>query len=52
MKRFGSLLVLVTFALAHPTSATLWRWDIDPSHSSVGFIARHLAFAKVRGKFH
>jgi len=26
-------------------------WDIDPVHSHVGFVARHLAIAKVRGRF-
>jgi len=26
-------------------------WSVDPSHSSVGFVARHMAVAKVRGSF-
>src|SRR5262245_6791031 len=26
-------------------------WTIDPSHSYVGFVARHLVAAKVRGRF-
>ena len=26
-------------------------WSIDPTHAEVGFIARHLMVAKVRGKF-
>jgi polyisoprenoid-binding protein YceI len=26
-------------------------WTIDPSHSTVGFVARHLMVAKVRGHF-
>jgi polyisoprenoid-binding protein YceI len=26
-------------------------WEIDPSHSTVGFSARHLMVAKVRGRF-
>jgi len=26
-------------------------WDIDPSHTTVGFVARHLMVAKVRGRF-
>jgi polyisoprenoid-binding protein YceI len=26
-------------------------WEIDPSHSTVGFVARHLMVAKVRGGF-
>jgi polyisoprenoid-binding protein YceI len=27
------------------------RWQIDPSHSSVEFVVRHLMVAKVRGRF-
>jgi polyisoprenoid-binding protein YceI len=27
------------------------RWDIDPSHSSVQFVARHMMISKVRGRF-
>src|SRR5258708_32155583 len=26
-------------------------WDIDPVHSHVGFVARHLMVSKVRGNF-
>jgi polyisoprenoid-binding protein YceI len=26
-------------------------WKLDPAHSHIGFTARHLAFAKVRGEF-
>lgn len=26
-------------------------WNIDPSHSTVGFVVRHLGFSKVRGGF-
>jgi polyisoprenoid-binding protein YceI len=26
-------------------------WNVDPSHSSVGFVARHLMISKVRGTF-
>jgi polyisoprenoid-binding protein YceI len=26
-------------------------WDIDPVHSQIGFVARHLMVSKVRGKF-
>lgn len=26
-------------------------WTVDPSHSSVGFVARHLMVTKVRGRF-
>lgn len=27
------------------------EWEIDPAHSSVSFVARHLVVGKVRGKF-
>jgi polyisoprenoid-binding protein YceI len=27
------------------------RWDIDPAHTTIGFWARHLGVAKVRGTF-
>lgn len=26
-------------------------WNVDPSHSQVGFVARHMMIAKVRGRF-
>lgn len=26
-------------------------WDLDPTHTSIGFVARHLGFTKVRGTF-
>jgi len=45
---------LVLFALATSTSAASAQnvaWEIDPNHCEIGFVARHLAFAKVRGQF-
>jgi polyisoprenoid-binding protein YceI len=35
-------------ALADLTPGT---WTVDPSHSTVGFVARHLMITKVRGRF-
>ena len=26
-------------------------WTVDPTHTEVGFVARHLMVAKVRGRF-
>ncbi len=26
-------------------------WNIDPTHSTVGFVVKHLMVSKVRGKF-
>lgn len=37
-------------ALAAPPARAA-TWDIDTTHSTVGFSVRHLAFAKVRGHF-
>lgn len=33
------------------TDLTPGIWTIDPSHTSLGFVARHLVVAKVRGRF-
>ncbi len=33
------------------TPVTPGRWDLDPSHTSVEFWARHLGLSKVRGRF-
>jgi polyisoprenoid-binding protein YceI len=30
---------------------TTGTWDIDPTHSEVGFVVRHLVVTKVRGRF-
>jgi polyisoprenoid-binding protein YceI len=35
---------------ARPTDLATGTWDIDQSHSDVGFVARHL-FSRVRGRF-
>lgn len=41
-------LALGTTTAAHAQDVA---WNVDPAHSRVGFEARHLAFAKVSGKF-
>ena len=33
------------------TTLTPGTWTIDPTHSEVGFVARHLMVTKVRGSF-
>src|SRR5690349_11974956 len=38
----------------HPQTGTIIEpgiWTIDASHSTVGFVARHLMVSKVRGRF-
>ena len=39
----------LVFALASPAMAS--TWDVDTNHSMVGFVAKHLVFAKVHGRF-
>ena len=39
---------LSTSTLAGLTPGT---WNVDPAHSTVGFVARHLMITKVRGRF-
>lgn len=34
-----------------PTTALSGRYQLDPSHSRLGFVARHAMIAKVRGEF-
>lgn len=38
---------------ANPTSVTIpaGTWSIDPSHTRIGFVARHMMVTKVRGQF-
>src|SRR6185436_18153629 len=33
------------------TDLTPGTWNVDPAHSTVGFVARHLMITKVRGRF-
>jgi polyisoprenoid-binding protein YceI len=37
--------------MADVKDLTLGAWNIDPVHTSVEFVARHLMIAKVRGRF-
>ena len=47
MKKLAVLLSLApTLALAAPSN-----WNIDPSHSQVGFAVKHLVISNVRGEF-
>ncbi len=52
MSRFAVVLLMSAFLAAPAAQAKKWQWDVDPAHSSVGFVAKHLVVAKVRGKFH
>ena len=38
-------------ATAELNGLTAGTWEIDPSHSEVGFTVRHLGLSKVRGRF-
>jgi polyisoprenoid-binding protein YceI len=42
-----SLLLVLTAGSAHAQAVP---WKVDPNHTQVGFVARHLGFAKVRGE--
>ena len=42
----AAALLFATAARAQPVA-----WTMDPGHSHIGFSARHLGFAKVRGEF-
>src|SRR4029079_13144479 len=33
------------------SALTPGTWTVDPAHSTVGFVARHLMITKVRGRF-
>lgn len=46
-----ALLVFGASAAAQAAAAQGVPWNIDPMHSHIGFTARHLGFAKVRGEF-
>lgn len=35
-----------------PTAIPTGTWNVDPSHSQVGFAVKHMGIATVRGEFH
>jgi polyisoprenoid-binding protein YceI len=37
--------------MAHTTELPAGTWHVDPAHSEIGFVARHLMVTKVRGQF-
>jgi polyisoprenoid-binding protein YceI len=44
----------MTTTTTHSTTASALpagNWSIDPTHTRVGFVARHMMFTKVRGSF-
>jgi polyisoprenoid-binding protein YceI len=44
-------LFAIGLALALSTPAAAASWEIDTSHSEIGFVVKHLVVAKVRGRF-
>ncbi len=42
---------MATAAEQLTTRPTAGTWSLDPNHTSVGFVGRHLGLAKVRGQF-
>lgn len=49
MKSINYFLAIVLFALSSTFAQT--KWDVDKSHSKVGFSVSHLVIAEVEGKF-
>lgn len=50
MHRLARVALFAVVALVTPARAAT-TWDIDPAHSSVGFVVKHLVIARVRGNF-
>lgn len=50
LMRMG-VVAVASLSLTAAGSSDLVRFDIDPSHSHVGFTVRHLGVANVKGKF-
>ncbi|MEV0992157.1 YceI family protein [Streptomyces sp. NPDC049949] len=42
---------IVLDAVEPPLLPAPGHWEIDPTHSSIGFIAQHIGFARIRGRF-
>lgn len=51
MKSIALPILTAVLLVAPAASAKTWQWDIDPNHSTIGFVAKHLVVAKVRGEF-
>jgi polyisoprenoid-binding protein YceI len=45
------ILAAAALAIAVAAPAHAASWEIDPAHSMVGFVAKHLVFTKVHGRF-
>ncbi len=53
MKRFATIVVATATTLSLTASApfTAERYELDSSHTNIGFVVRHLAVSNVRGRF-
>ncbi len=51
MKGTRFLVIALALAIMLPASVPAASWSIDGSHSSIGFMIRHLGISKVRGEF-
>jgi polyisoprenoid-binding protein YceI len=49
--RFGAPLAMGLALLSVPSAAHATGWDIDPTHSKLGFSIRHLMVSNVHGQF-
>jgi polyisoprenoid-binding protein YceI len=44
-------LIVLVVVMAAPLAASADTWQIDPTHSTVGFTVRHMTISSVRGQF-
>jgi polyisoprenoid-binding protein YceI len=44
-------LIVLVVVMAVPLAASADTWQIDPTHSTVGFTVRHMTISSVRGQF-
>jgi polyisoprenoid-binding protein YceI len=51
MFRFGAPIALGLVLSAVPTAAEATQWELDPSHSRIGFAVKHLMVSTTKGHF-
>ncbi len=51
MRTLASVALLSTAILASPSLAWSTTWEIDPSHTSIGFSVKHMMVSTVKGAF-
>lgn len=51
MRNTGTIALIASGMLCLPTLARASTWEIDPSHSSIGFSVKHMMVSTVKGSF-